>query len=350
MLWVCGAVYTPDRSTAIAEIVRLGLNIYVMVLTVYAVRQRWVPAVLLGAIRLSMIANGLVIIVSSTTGLAIWRTVLVAGGRPSGTFADPNIAGRYLGIAFIVTLLLPLAVTRSPPMRSALLSMRAAETLVLSAALLATGSRSAIVATAVALVLGIVLALRTYKPVVPALLLGTAAFASLAGLLSAAGSPLGSRISTLSTGTTALGSRTQLIRAGLAMFLDHPVFGVGTSGFGQSILGHYTNYQSYYGSAQTTSHTSLVSLLAEHGVIGLLVFGIAGAAVITSYRTLRRLAWRVDAASATAAVLAVVVIFLSSQAEGSLIEEPLTWVLLGLLIGRAASASTEPTAPLQGHF
>ncbi len=354
-LYIVGALYSADRSTAATETVRLVTNLYVMLLIVIAVRKQWVARWLIGALRASMIMSAITILVSGLTGVAIWRSsgasgpvrfaAINAGDRPSGTFFDPNIAGRYLVVTLIFCLLLPVAVSRPSAGWARTQILRATEVILFTAAILATGSRSAIVALVLALLVAVFLLPRNHKGYA-LLALGTGGLAFPA--LAAAVPSLGSRISTLQSGTAALGSRNQLIRAGIEMFLDHPLQGVGTSGFAPSIRGPYARYQSYYGSAQTASHTSVVTLLAEHGVLGLVAIGIAAAAVIASYRTLRRQSWRTDGALAAATLLSLLVIFLSSLAEGRLIEESLAWVLFGLLIGRARSS--DPSGPRGAAF
>lgn len=336
-LFLAGLFFTADRLTALTEIARLVSNVYLMFLVVIAVRRRWVARWIVGALRMSMVACGAVVLVEATTGGALWRPGLVALNRPSGTFADPNIAGRYLVVALAFAVLLPLPVSRTRKGLGTAVTLRAIEVTILGMAVLATGSRSAFVAAAAALVVGSLLAPRAYAAfafaATGAVVGSFAAFAIVAPSIS-------SRFSTLTNGTTALGARGPLIRAGIEMFLDHPILGVGTSGYEPSLRGPYARYQSAtYGSSLAKSHTSLVTMLAEHGVVGILVLGIMAAAVVVTVRTLRRSGWRVEGAVATAAALSLLVIFLSSQSEGALVEDSLLWILLGLLIGRARAFS-----------
>jgi O-antigen ligase len=68
-------------------------------------------------------------------------------------------------------------------------------------------------------------------------------------------------------------NRTDLIRTGLRVFADHPLFGVGTSNFGATI-----SADRYYGSS-SGAHNELVRAAAEHGILGL-IFWIGFAASI----------------------------------------------------------------------
>src|SRR5439155_25174178 len=65
-------------------------------------------------------------------------------------------------------------------------------------------------------------------------------------------------------------NRVYLVAAGLKMFADHPLFGVGFGGYQNAMLTAYRSFlpQDYIDSV---SHTSLVTVLAEQGVLGALL-------------------------------------------------------------------------------
>jgi O-antigen ligase len=122
--------------------------------------------------------------------------------------------------------------------------------------------------------------------------------------------------------------RHYLIAAGLQMFYDHPILGIGFGGFPKAILGPY---QGFILSGYTTSesHTSLVTILAELGLAGL----VLAAWWAVEYVRLSIAGVRRDDARRAyvlAPLLAVVVIFLESQLNARLIDEPYLWVFLGL--------------------
>ena len=62
--------------------------------------------------------------------------------------------------------------------------------------------------------------------------------------------------------------RRYLIAAGLQMFIDHPVAGVGFGGFQHALVTHYRNFLVPAIYSDTLSHTSFVTILAEQGLIG----------------------------------------------------------------------------------
>src|SRR5207248_4697598 len=65
-------------------------------------------------------------------------------------------------------------------------------------------------------------------------------------------------------------NRVYLIAAGLKMFNDHPLVGVGFGGYQQAML---TTYRSFLprGYTDSVSHTSLVTVLAEQGALGIVL-------------------------------------------------------------------------------
>ena len=123
--------------------------------------------------------------------------------------------------------------------------------------------------------------------------------------------------------------RRYLVVAGLAMFGDHTLFGVGFGNYQHEILTTYSSYilPTYHTSL---SHTSMVTVMAELGLVGLaLVVAILAALARESWRSLTDR--RGDAALVVMPIVAGTAIFLDSQLTGRLFDEPYLWVFLGLL-------------------
>jgi O-antigen ligase len=123
-------------------------------------------------------------------------------------------------------------------------------------------------------------------------------------------------------------NRVYLVRAGWSMFVDHPLAGVGFGGFQHAML---TTYKSFLpkGYTDSVSHTSLVTVLAEQGVIGLLLLAafliaLAWEALVARRRGDRWAFW------STLPATLVLPIFLYSQFEARFLQEPYMWVALGL--------------------
>ena len=64
--------------------------------------------------------------------------------------------------------------------------------------------------------------------------------------------------------------------AGLIMFADHPIFGIGFGAFSQALAGGAYAGLVPPGVATTASHTSLVTIVAETGVVGLALVLLTG--------------------------------------------------------------------------
>ena len=122
--------------------------------------------------------------------------------------------------------------------------------------------------------------------------------------------------------------RQYLIGSGLIMFADHPIFGTGFGTFSQSLLSTYAGLVPP-GVDDTASHTSLITVVAELGLVGLAIVLVAGYSFVRS--TVRAV---VQSPSARTYVLgpavALIVIVLTSQISGRLFEEPYLWLFLGL--------------------
>lgn len=295
--------------------------------------ERILGAFLLAAVVLALLAIG------QRAGFFNWREALVratgSGYRSNATFADPNILARFLAIA--LTLAGGLVLATGP--RRLTLYLAAPTMLLGSLAIVATASRSGwlmlvLCAAVVALLAPVD---RWTKAKLTAG--GGVALGALLGFLLVQGGEYAERVATLANMTELLGARQGLIHAGWAMFLDSPFVGVGAGNYQRSLLANYLDLVPLWQIA-TLSHTSAVTVLAEMGIVGVALFGLVGARVavtMASTYAACRTAWaRVVCAWLIAATLGV---FLQSQSEGRLIEEPFLWVLLALIV----AIETRPT-------
>jgi len=131
-------------------------------------------------------------------------------------------------------------------------------------------------------------------------------------------------------------NRRYLIAAGLAMFKDHPVLGVGFGGYQKQIL---TTYRRFLPSGYTdsVSHTSLITVLAEQGLVGSVLF-LLFLAQFAREAISTRLSEEAMASWATVPAAVVVPIFLYSQFEARFLQEPYLWLALGLFYGAQQTA------------
>src|SRR2546429_7016092 len=86
------------------------------------------------------------------------------------------------------------------------------------------------------------------------------------------GQPMGTQVTPIpgQEGVALEDNRVFLVAAGMKMFADHPLVGVGFGGYQNAML---TTYRSSLpqGYIDSVSHTSLVTVLAEQGVLGALL-------------------------------------------------------------------------------
>ena len=133
--------------------------------------------------------------------------------------------------------------------------------------------------------------------------------------------------------------RSNLVSQGIQIGLDHPVTGVGVGGFSRE----YARRRGIPGKdpKRTASHTTPVTVFAEAGFVGLGLFLAVVVCVLAA--TLRGLGRGFTSRVSLAAGLAFVAIFVHSMFYADFFEDPMTWVLLGLM-GLVARVPKKPSA------
>jgi putative inorganic carbon (hco3(-)) transporter len=272
--------------------------------------------------------------------------------RVNSLFFDPNIYGRFLALVMVAV------------MAGVLWSVRRREVLLggavvawLLAGLVTSFSQSSIAA----LLLGLAV-LAAYRWDVRGTLYVAVAVAAIALVAVAAAPPslhlgLSGRGGSASRATS---GRTKLIEGGLRLFADRPLQGFGPGSFAQEYRTHENVTSS---SATSASHTIPVTVAAEQGVVGLLLYA---ALLVSAFAVLLRGAGRspprpkpgdtrlrpkggdtrlrraspIRPASpfrpALAACFAALVLHTFAYAD--FLEDPETWVLLGIGVALAAAA------------
>ena len=236
--------------------------------------------------------------------------------RVNSVFWDPSIYGRFLVVAILASLVLALATRRA---RVALgLAVAIAATWV---GLLLSFSQSSFVALGVGV-------------------LAAAAFAWQWRVLAAAGLAAVVLVSVGFAGHNVFGhsfnrvtsDRYSLVTNGLKIAVHHPVGGVGIGGFRQA----YARRQHLKGNEpkKAASHDTPVTVAAETGLPGLLLFGWLLAAALLL--TLRRVGAGLADRTRLIAGLALGAIAVHSLFYNAFFEDPMAWALFGL----AALAAT----------
>lgn len=284
-------------------------------------------------------------------------------GRRNSTFADPNITARF----YLLSLAVGLGVLAAGPSRSRAVRALVLATLALVAAgLVLTGSRTGWILLLILLAawLPVILRgrsrdLRLGAGVIVAVFVVTYAVNPAAGarwddvpptgeLQPVRSGPLAARTDTIVDPILRIvpidAVRQYLIRAGVAMFQDAPLAGVGLGGFQPQILGPYRGFIPADRLSRPTSleHTELVRVAAETGVVGLAVLlSLFAAAWWTLWRSARGRGSRDRIVAYTLAVL-LLLLGLSSQMEARFYTEPYLWLLLGAIAAFARLAARGP--------
>jgi O-antigen ligase len=236
----------------------------------------------------------------------------------NSVFYDPNIFGRFLALAMVA---LAVVLLYERPARDQAVVTGALA--VLFAALVLSFSRSSMVAVLGGLA---VLAANKWRPtraLVPAVvvvLLGASAVAAFPTTFG-----LNQGLNGVSAG------RGSVLSGGIELFGDRPLWGFGSGSF-------ETEYQSHHHhtGSLTASHTTPVTIGAEQGVIGELVYlALVLLAIVGLLRGSRADPARAAVAAAFAALLTHTMLY------ADFLEDPFTWALLsvGMALARAADAA-----------
>lgn len=329
-VYALSTLYAVDGAAARTESLRLLFSLGAFALVPFFVRDR----ASLRWTMLAFVASGAALAIAGiyqqATGTFFWNTGLGLFGerRINTTFADPNHFARFLLEAIVVAIMLwPVVEGR---LRIGLLLPAIA----LSAlTLVFTGSRGAWIVGAVALPVAVISLPIARAVRVRVLAIGVAAIV-MAIVGAAALNPFFSkRINTFTFGVEASGARPYLVRAGLNMFADHPITGVGAGGYQSSFENDYYRYKDPKIKANVTiSHTSLVTIMAELGAIGLVALAFLVVRWVGYARGLIRAAPPEPRSLLIAVAIVTAIIFLGSQSEGRFLEDPYLWVAAGLAV------------------
>jgi O-antigen ligase len=248
--------------------------------------------------------------------------------RVNSLFFDPNIYGRFLAIVMV-----GLASTLLWARRQRDVLLTGAALAVMWGGLVLTFSQSSFAALLVGL--GALAALR-WNPLRYRWLVGAVVVAGLALAIVFA-----DELNLTSSGAVhrSSGGRLKLVRGGLEMLRDRPVWGFGAGSFAERF-----RERENVGSPQaaTASHTIPVTVAAEQGALGLAAYLLVVAAIFRllfrGLGTLRgrdpppRLMSRAFVAAAFAALVTHTLLY------AAFLEDPITWTLVGVGIVLAGGA------------
>ncbi len=205
--------------------------------------------------------------------------------RVSGPIGDPNYYGQLL------VMLLPLALDRLWTERTRILRWAAGyAAAAMTAAILFTFSRGAAVALLVVAALMLVKHPPSKRAVVTVVVIAVVALPFLPDGYVARLTTLGQVGTVESTTDASIRARTSELAAGVGMFLDHPLAGIGYGTFADN----YLNYTRGTGIEQVLkareAHNLYLEIAAETGVLGIVAFGaLAAGTFAAAARSRRRL-------------------------------------------------------------
>jgi hypothetical protein len=232
--------------------------------------------------------------------------------RVNSVFYDPSIYGRFLAIAILASVAI-LLWRRIDPLWATAVALTIAITW---AGLLPSFSQSSFLALIAALFIALIAVWRKRS-------LGLVAIAAVVLVAAAIASPAIRHKASLSHVTS---GRSTLVSHGLKVGLHHPVAGVGVGGFRRA----YADLTHLKGKEPkaAASHTTPITVFAETGVPGLLLFlWLVVTALALAFRRLQR---SFDGTARLAFGLALVAILVHCIFYNALFEDPTFWGLLAL--------------------
>jgi O-antigen ligase len=341
VLYAIQAAYSPKFVTALQQVVFF----YVPFALGYCLLRRLDWTVRLTRTCMALLAGlavlfALVGFVEYETKTILLNPKLIAANQVhayftvNSVFFDPNIFGRFLALVMIL-LGAVLLYSRRQRMQIATVVVLA----ILWVALVLTLSRSSIGALLVGL--GALAAIRWH--------VGKAVFAAIAVVaLAAAAIAISPTTFGLNQGLNGASSgRPGLVSGGLDLFAARPLWGYGSGSFETE----YTARHHQIGQTLSASHTIPVTIAAEQGLLGELVYlALVVAALVMLLQRCRS-----DPARAAIAAAFIALVF-HTLLYADFLEDPITWTLLAIgtalaLRPRAAvddvqARSEEPAAAL----
>lgn len=335
-LYALQAAYSPDSAVALQNMAFF----YVPFALLYGVaaNQRW-DARQLRTIVVAIVAVALLLVALGFVEFARGEYLLRPGGikpndfdpyfRVQSLFFDPNIFGRFVALVML-TIASLMVYTR----RTSRVLASAVVLAVLWAGLVLTLSQSSFAALLAGLIALAAMRWNTRR------VLAATALVVVAGLVFAVAAPSvsGIDLGSARSAEKSTSGRFDLVTGGFRLWGDRPLAGQGSGGFAAAFERESLAENTAFGSPTTTkSHTAPLTVAAEQGLLGLLLFLPL---LWFSFKTVFRRAGgdddRPGAVARVAVAAAFTALFVHSLVYAALFEDPLTWVLLGMAVSLAA--------------
>lgn len=333
-------LYSIEPGKTAVEVVRL-LTLFLLYLSICLLVERKHVLVPFQVVHWVGVALVPLALYEAMTRHFIWRGYLAEGmiARVNATFVDPNIFARYLILAIVANLILNYYNTSTKAWTHV---VYIGSLLGLLGALAITLSRSGLLTLAIVLILMLILIprKRMIQPV---------GFLGLVGAVIMAMRPtIWQRLLTFREGFGALDAQRQYLwKVAWEMFTDHPIVGVGLGGFQKMFLTHYLSFKTAIPDAEgaTLSHTTLLTIAAELGLIGLAALAWLWLALVRVLRRLRKAGLDQDGFEpylpGVGYFLWITTVFISSQAEARFFEDPIIWISMAMMLRLLAEIGSE---------
>lgn len=335
-LYALQAAYSPDAAVALQNMAFF----YAPFALLYgiAANQQW-DARQLRVIVAAIVTVALLLVGIGFIEFARGEYLLRPGGikpndfdpyfRVQSLFFDPNIFGRFVALVMLTVASLMIYTQRTSRVFAS-----AGVLAVLWAGLVLTLSQSSFAALLAGLI-----ALAAMRWNTRHVLAATAAVA-LAGAIFAVAVPSvsGVDLTDSRSAETSTSGRFDLVTGGFRLWGEQPLAGQGSGGFAASFERESLAEDSAYGSPSTTkSHTAPLTVAAEQGLLGLLLFlPLLWVCFKAVYRRAGGDDTRPGAVARVAVAAAFTALFVHSLVYAALFEDPLTWVLLGMAVSLAS--------------
>jgi putative inorganic carbon (hco3(-)) transporter len=329
VLYALQSLYSPDFEKALQQMVFF----YVPFALLFSLllRLSWTPGLVRVCLQLvvvlALLCAGFAFVEYATKTLFLNPKLVAANDvhtyfTVNSVFFDPDVFGRFLALVMILVAALLLYPREIREQLSAMVVLA-----ILWSGLVLTLSRSSLGALLVGLA---TLAALRWKPS-RALIVATAVVAVGAAAIAISPKTFG-----LNQGlNNASSGRANLVSGGITMFGDRPLSGYGSGSFVHEYKAQHP------GTSQTlsASHTIAITIAAEQGVIGVIVYI---ALVVVALAGLLRGA-RADPARAAIGAAFLALVF-HTLLYADFLEDPVTWTLLGVGAALAAARRTEPAS------
>lgn len=265
-----------------------------------------------------------------------WNPTVIAGNevhtyfRVNSLFWDPNVLGRYLVLAALAATAYMLWTRHKERAIAA-----AAGCIVLLVGLTLSFSQSSILALLAGLLALVVLRWGLRWGIV-----GGAVIAIASGALVLAGGVKPTSSESLEVRSS---GRVSLITGGLELAEDRPLHGYGSGSFQSEFAQRYLDVDEKEGAA--ISHSEPITVAAEQGAVGLLLYG---ALVLAGLGALVGAAPLIPAPRG-ALVACFVAMVVHSLAYAGFLIDPVTWALLGVGLSLARGPLPSPLAERAPH-